>query len=72
MTPIKQARERRKLTIDQVAERTGLSKASVSRIERNKQGVSASTAARLAKVLRISENKVLYPERYPVSRKKAA
>lgn len=64
MTPVKQARKRKQLTIYQLAEKTGLSACSVSRIERGKQGVSKETAEKLAKVLGITEQKILYPERF--------
>lgn len=64
MTPAKQARERKKLTIYDVARRTGMSPASISRIERGKQGVSKDSAAKLAKTLGITEQKILYPERF--------
>ncbi len=64
MTPAKKARERKQLTIYEVAKRTGMSAASISRIENGKQGVSSLTAAKLAKALGITEQKILYPERF--------
>jgi transcriptional regulator with XRE-family HTH domain len=64
MTPVKQARKRKNLTIYQVAKTVGLSAASISRIESGKQGASKTTATKLSRALGIAEKKVLYPERY--------
>lgn len=64
MTPAKQARERKKWTISDVAKRIGMSAASISRIENGKQVASRGAAEKLAKTLGINEQKILYPERF--------
>ena len=64
MTPAKKARTKKNLTLADVARKCGVSAASISRIERGCQVASPETAAKLARVLGISERKILYPERY--------
>ena len=64
MTPARKARKALGLTIYDIGEKAGVSAATVSRIEREKQESTPETAARLAKVLNITEEQILYPERF--------
>ena len=64
MTPARKARKSLGLTIYDVAKKAGVSAATVSRIECEKQDCKADTAASLAKVLLIPEEKILYPARF--------
>lgn len=64
MNSIKKARKRLGLTIYDVAKKAKVSPATVSRVEREKQGASADVAERMAKVLGVSEEMILYPERF--------
>ena len=65
MTPCKAARKRLGMTIYDVAKSAALTPASISRIENQKQTASPDAAFRLAKILGITEEKILYPERFP-------
>lgn len=67
MSAVEKARRELKLTIYDVAKKAEMSAANVSRIEKGKQGCSVASAARLAKVLGISEEMILYPERFTSS-----
>nr|MBL8412742.1 helix-turn-helix transcriptional regulator [Dechloromonas sp.] len=64
MTPARKARKSLRLTIYDVAKKAGVTAATVSRIECQKQDCTADTAAALAKVLGIPEEQILYPARY--------
>lgn len=64
MTPAMKARKNLGLTIYQVADLAAVSAATVSRVERAKQDSSKDTAENLAKALGISEEQILYPERF--------
>lgn len=63
-TPAKKARKKLGMTIYEVAGKSGLSAASVSRIENGKQECSGDSAERLAKTLGLREEEILYPERF--------
>lgn len=65
MTPAKKARKALGMTIYEVADKVDISAASVSRIEREKQTATTENASALAGVLGITEEQILYPERFP-------
>lgn len=69
MSPLLHERQKQGLTIYQVAKKAGVSPPTVSRIERG-ASTTPGTAERLAKAVGISEEKVLYPERFLGSRRK--
>lgn len=76
-TPLRQARERRDLTIVQVSTSTGIDPGNLSRIERGCQTPSKGVAEKLAKFFghEVTEIQILYPERYtekPVSQQAAS
>lgn len=72
MSPLKKARIKQGLTIYEVAKKAGLRAPSVSRIERG-YSTSAKTAERLARAVPgISEEMVLFPERFQKKSRKAA
>lgn len=64
MTPAKVAREQANLSIYEVAERMRLAPSTVSRIERGLHRTTPGNAEKLALVLGITEEQVLYPERF--------
>lgn len=67
LTPLRQVRQARNLTLKTVADAVGIDTGSLSRIEQGKQGCSPDTAAKLAAYFgggAISELEILYPERY--------
>lgn len=65
MTPLRKAREALGLSQSQLAEASGIDKATISRAE-NGMAVSRENAERLAKFFNgdLSELEVLYPARY--------
>jgi transcriptional regulator with XRE-family HTH domain len=63
-TPIEKARIRRKLTQVQLAKAAKCSQATISKLEKRNHVAKPELAARLAKVLRLPEIQILYPERY--------
>lgn len=67
-SPLRQARERRKLTIVQVAKAVETDPGNLSRIENGKQRASTDLAEKLAKYFddEVSEIQILYPERFQV------
>jgi len=69
MSPLRIARQKQGLTIYQVAKKAGVRAPTVSRIERG-SATTPRTAERLAKAIGISEEKVLYPDRFHGSRRK--
>jgi len=64
--PLKAARTRRGLTLDQVSQAVGTDSGNLSRIENGKQKASPDLAERLAKHFggEITEIQILYPERF--------
>lgn len=67
--PLKAARTRRGLTLDQVSQAVGTDSGNLSRIENGKQKASPDLAERLAKYFggEITEIQILYPERFSSS-----
>lgn len=65
-TPLRQARERRNLTIQQVAAAVGIDSGNLSRIERGLQVPSKELTEKLAKYFggEITELQIIYPERF--------
>jgi transcriptional regulator with XRE-family HTH domain len=65
-TPLRQARERRNLTIQQVAAAVGIDSGNLSRIERGQQVPSKELTEKLAKYFggEITELQIIYPERF--------
>ena len=65
-TPLRQARERRNLTIQQVAAAVGIDTGNLSRIERGLQVPSKELTEKLAKYFggEITELQIIYPERF--------
>ncbi|HEY0963468.1 MAG TPA: helix-turn-helix transcriptional regulator, partial [Pseudomonadales bacterium] len=63
-TPLRLARERLNLTIQQVSQDVGIDAGNLSRIERGVQTPTVETAAALAAHFGISELEILYPERF--------
>lgn len=68
-SPLRIAREKRGLTIVELARSANVDPGSLSRVERMEQGVSRELAERLVAVLApdIDELMVIYPERYVLS-----
>lgn len=64
MTPLAKTRRDRGLTQIALAAAVGTDSGNISRMERMLQRPSPEMAERLAKVLHISEMKLIYPERY--------
>jgi transcriptional regulator with XRE-family HTH domain len=62
MSPIRKARLERELTIYDMAERAGVSAASISRMERRLQCPSVVTAVKLAGLLGLTLEQVLLPD----------
>lgn len=65
-SPLRLARLSRELTLEQAAALVNLDTSTLSRIERTGR-TGRNTAARLAEVFLMSEEHVLYPERYAPS-----
>lgn len=65
-TPLRKLRKAQGKTLSQVAEALNIDPATLSRIERNEQSVSAVLAERICQLFdgAISELEVLYPERF--------
>lgn len=65
-TPLRTAREKRGLTIQQVATSVGIDPGNLSRIERGKQVPSKDLAEKLSQVFsgQVSETQIIYPERF--------
>lgn len=65
-TPLKLARERRKLTRKEVAKAVGMDDSHYRRVENGEVGISAEKAEALAKFFypELDEKEILYPERY--------
>lgn len=65
-TPLRLARERRDLTIQQVADAVDIDPGNLSRIERGTQVPSKDLAEKLAKYFdgEINEIQIIYPERF--------
>lgn len=63
MTKLKAARKAKGLTVQDVAERCGITPGSVSRIERGLMGTTPETAKKLAAVLGIDPAEVIFVER---------
>ena len=70
-SPLRSARLKRELTLPQVGMLVGIDMGQLSRIERNGK-TSRETAARLAKFFAITEEQVLYPERFMGKRRRKA
>lgn len=66
ISPLRQARERRELTIQQVSAAVGIDAGNLSRIERGKQVPSKDLTEKLAKYFdgEVSETQIIYPERF--------
>ena len=67
-TPLRLVREKRGLTIQQVAASIQIDPSNVSRIERGVQTPTKSVAEKLASFFgnEVSETQIIYPERYQV------
>lgn len=65
-TPLRIARERRGLTLRQVADATDMDPANLSRIERGDQVPSKESVEALAKFFghEVTEMQIIFPERY--------
>ncbi|WMD23328.1 helix-turn-helix transcriptional regulator [Achromobacter seleniivolatilans] len=65
-TPLRLAREKRGLTIQQVANSVGIDPGNLSRIERGLQVPSKDLAEKLSLVFDgdVSETQIIYPERF--------
>jgi transcriptional regulator with XRE-family HTH domain len=65
-TPLRQAREQRNLTIQQVAAAVGIDAGNLSRIERGLQVPSKDLTERLARYFdnEVTETQIIYPERF--------
>ncbi|MDR5775931.1 MULTISPECIES: helix-turn-helix transcriptional regulator [unclassified Caballeronia] len=70
-SPLRQARERRGMTIARVASVIGIDPSNLSRVERGCQVPSFDVAERLAKFFdgEVPEMQILYPHRHKVPRK---
>ena len=66
ISPLRQARENRSLTIQQVATAVGIDSGNLSRIERGLQVPSKELTEKLAKYFggEITELQIIYPERF--------
>ncbi len=62
MSPLRRARQERALSIYEVAQRVGVSAATISRVERRLQCPSITTASRLAALLNLTLEQILLPE----------
>ena len=65
-TPLRVVREKRGLTMQQVAESVAINPSNLSRIERGEQTPSKGVAERLSAFFghEVSEIQIIYPERY--------
>ncbi|MBO1013476.1 helix-turn-helix transcriptional regulator [Achromobacter sp. SD115] len=65
-TPLRMAREKRGLTIQQVATSVDIDPGNLSRIERGKQVPSKDLAEKLSQVYggEVTETQIIYPERF--------
>ncbi len=65
-TPLRQAREQRNLTIQQVAAAVGIDSGNLSRIERGIQVPSKDMTEKLAQYFNgeVTETQIIYPERF--------
>ena len=65
-TPLREAREKRGLTIQQVSASVGIDSGNLSRIERGLQVPSKDLTERLAKYFEgeVTETQIIYPERF--------
>lgn len=66
MTPLRLARQRRDLTLDDVAAAVEVDISTISRIENGKQVASPALAEKLSKFFgnAVTEIEILYPERF--------
>lgn len=64
MTPMKKARKAAGLTQEQLARQLGCTQAHVSDVERGTTAASPRLAEAIAKVLKIPEEQILYPQRF--------
>lgn len=62
MNNMKRARKLKGMTVYEVADKVGITAGAISRIERGKSGVRVGNAKKLAEVLGISIEEVLFPE----------
>jgi transcriptional regulator with XRE-family HTH domain len=65
-SPLKQARLKRELTLQQVANEVGIDTGNLSRIERGHQIPSKELAEKLVKFFdnEVTETQIIYPERF--------
>lgn len=65
-TPLRQVRERRNLTIQQVASAVGIDSGNLSRIERGIQVPSKDLTEKLSQYFdnEVTETQIIYPERF--------
>lgn len=65
-TPLRQAREKRHLTIQQVAAQVGIDSGNLSRIERGRQVPSKTLTEKLVEFFdrEVTEVQILFPERF--------
>jgi transcriptional regulator with XRE-family HTH domain len=66
-TPLKKARKKAGMSIYELAEKAGCAPSTVSRVERDGQGISSELAEKLVKGLGedlITEEQILYPARF--------
>lgn len=65
-SPLKQARLKRELTLQQVANEVGIDTGNLSRIERGLQIPSKELAEKLVKLFdnEVTETQIIYPERF--------
>lgn len=65
-SPLKQARLKRELTLQQVANEVGIDTGNLSRIERGLQIPSKELAEKLVKFFdnKVTETQIIYPERF--------
>lgn len=70
ITPLRRARERRKLTQLEVATAVNIERSYYSKIENAAEGVTAATAKRLAEFFGkpLTRDQILFPEEYPQPR----
>lgn len=65
MSPMKRARKRLGLTQQQAAKAGEVSQAHLCNVENGRERASPQLAEKLAGVLGIPEEQILYPERFP-------
>ncbi|HCE07018.1 MAG TPA: XRE family transcriptional regulator [Oxalobacteraceae bacterium] len=65
-SPLRQARERRGLTLKAVADHVSMDQGNLSRVERGEQTPSKELVASLCKFFghEVTEMQIIYPERY--------